>query len=722
MIEFQKNKQIFHLKSKEFSYIFQILKTGDVVHRYFGERVEKFSDGNKITYLDRSFSPSPISGNRTYSLDVLPLEYSSNGLGDFRSASIDIRNQLGTTLDLKYKEHRIYKGKKILEGLPSSFGNDEQVETVEVDLYDSLNDVTVTLNYSLFAEASYLARSTTIQTGRYACKLEKALSLTIDLPHKDFIVHSLMGRYAYEKKWVQTPLTSGRYSIGSIRGASSHSNTPFLALGSSDTTEDYGELYSVHLIYSGNFTGFVETTALENCRLGIGLESQYFSWKLKENDTFQTPEALLSYTAKGLTGMTQNSHHFIQNHLIRSPFVAKKRPILINNWEATYFDFTEEKILELAKVASHVGIELFVLDDGWFGKRHNDETSLGDWTVNSEKLPNGLKVLANKINQLGMGFGLWFEPEMVSVDSNLYRDHPDWAVHTKGRNHIYSREQLVLDLSKPEVCDYIVDRVSAILESAAISYVKWDMNRNITNIPERLANERCYEFHHRYILGLYYILDKLTSRFPHILFESCAGGGGRNDLGMLYYMPQVWASDNTDAIERLSIQEGTSLIYPISSIGAHVSAVPNHQVGRLTPLSTRGNVAMMSGAFGYELDLTQLSDDELQEIATQIKTYQGIQETVQFGQFYRLKKTANSWAANSVCSDKSQAVLTYVTIAAQPEAPLSYIRLKGLNPTWRYYCPQLDESFYGDELMNIGLIVPYVRKDYFSLQYIFNKI
>lgn len=722
VIEIHEIKQIFHLKTREFSYIIQVLETGDLVHRYFGKKIEKFSDGNKITYLDRSFSPSPIIGDRTYSLDVLPLEYSSNGLGDFRTSALDVRNEFGVTLDLKYKEYRLYKGKKELRGLPASFGNQEEVESLEIDLYDQLTDVTVTLQYSVFEEASYLTRSATIQTGKYPCKLEKALSATVDFPHQDFIVHSLTGRYAYEKEWTQTPLTKGQYSIGSIRGASSHSRTPFLALASPDAGEDKGDVYAAHLVYSGNFTAFVETTAMETSRLGLGLESHYFSWQLDKDDRFQTPEVLLSYTDKGFTGMTQNSHHFITKHLIRSSFVNKPRPILINNWEATYFEFTEEKILQLAQVASRAGIELFVLDDGWFGKRNNDESSLGDWKVNLDKLPNGLNGLAERINELGMKFGLWFEPEMISIDSDLYREHPDWAIHTEGRLPIYSREQLVLDLTKQEVCDYIIDSVSSILESANISYVKWDMNRNITSIPEGLANDHRFEFHHRYMLGLYSVLDHLTKRFPDILFESCAGGGGRNDLGIMYYMPQAWASDDTDAIERLSIQEGTSLIYPPSSIGAHVSAVPNHQVGRITPLATRGNVAMMGGAFGYELDLTKLSEKELDEISQQIETYHSIRETIQFGQLYRLKKTTNTWAANYVSQDKNQAVFTFIKILAKPEAPLLHVRLKGLDPDALYECPQLGETFYGDELMNIGLEMPHVQQDYFSVQYIFNKI
>ncbi|MGT2799692.1 alpha-galactosidase [Streptococcus marmotae] len=722
MIKFFAENRLFHLQTREFSYVMQVLENEQLVHRYFGKKVNHFGTGNKITYLDRAFAPSPISGDRTFSLEALSLEYSGNGLGDFRMASVELRNEFGVGLDLKFQTYRIYKGKFALEGLPSSFGSEDEVETLEIDLYDALTDVTVTLLYSVFESANFLARSVKITAGEHATTIEKCLSFTLDMPRKDFVVHSLMGRYAYEKEWTQTPLTSGRYEISSVRGASGHAQTPFLALADERITEDSGEIYSGHLVYSGNFKAFAETSPLHYTRWGIGLNDQAFSWRLEEHQSFQTPEALISYTDQGLAAMTQDSHNFIKYHLVRSPFVDKVRPILINNWEATYFDFTEEKILELAKVASQTGIELFVLDDGWFGRRNDDESSLGDWFVNRQKLPNGLGGLAQSINDLGMEFGLWFEPEMISINSDLYRKHPDWAIGITGRDPIYSREQLVLDLSQEQVCDYIIESVGSILESAPITYVKWDMNRNITSMPERLANNERYEFHHRYMLGLYRILEELTTRFPHILFESCSGGGGRNDLGMMYYMPQAWASDNTDAIGRLSIQEGTSLIYPVNSIGAHVSAVPNHQVGRVTPLETRGNIAMMGGAFGYELDLTSLEKEEIEEITEQVATYKSIRQTIQNGQFYRLARTSNTQSTIYVNEDRSQAVFTFVKILAQPEAPLIQVRLKGLDPEVQYSCSQLNETFYGDELMNIGLTMPSVQKDYFSVQYIFNKI
>ncbi|SUN63294.1 alpha-galactosidase [Streptococcus dysgalactiae subsp. equisimilis] len=720
MIDYQKEKQLFHLKTREFSYVIQVLENDLLVHRYFGKKINHFSDDNKITYQDRAFSPNPTSKDRTFSLDTLQLEFSSNGLGDFRTSAIEIRSQFGTALDLKYRSHKIYKGKAKLTGLPASFGSDSEVESLDIELYDSLTDVSVILSYNVFEERNILTRSAKVVAGKTLLHLEKLLSFTLDFPHKDFDVHTLTGRYGYEKEWTRTPLTQGKYSIGSIRGASSHSRTPFIALSSPNTTEHSGEIYSAHLIYSGNFTAFAETTALHTSRLGMGLNDEKFRWVLEPGQEFQSPEAILSYTDKGFTGMTSDSHEFIRYHLTRGKFAHKERPILINNWEGTYFDFTEDKLISLASEAAKVGIELFVLDDGWFGKRNSDTCSLGDWVENKEKLPNGLKGLAEKVNDLGMTFGLWFEPEMVSEDSDLFREHPEWAIQITGRDHTYSREQLVLDLSQKEVCDYIVESVSSVLNSANIGYVKWDMNRNITNIPENQANHEKHEFYHRYILGLYRILETLNHRFPNVLFESCSGGGGRNDLGMLYYMPQAWASDNTDAISRLSIQEGTSLIYPTISMGSHVSAVPNHQVGRITPLETRGNVAML-GNLGYELDLTKLELAELEEITEQVKTYKSIRETVQFGDYYRLQKTNNTYAYNLVSKDKSQVVFTFVKILSQPEAPFIRVRLEGLDPEATYHCEKLSASFGGDELMNIGLTIPYVQKDYFSLQYILNK-
>lgn len=721
MISFEEKERIFHIKTEKFSYVMQVLEHNILVNCYFGKKVNKYSKSNKIAYLDRAFSPNPTSNNRTFSLDTLMLEYSNNGLGDFRTSSIEVTGEHGSSIDLKYKGHRIFSGKPELQGLPASHAEDNQVETLEIDLYDQLADVTVTLSYSVFEEANYLSRSAKITAGQNPVQVEKAFSFSIDLPSSDYNVHTLTGRYGHEKDWTITPLPDGKYEIGSVRGASSHSKTPFIALADANVSEESGQVYSVHLVYSGNFKAFAEKSPLKTCRLGMGINNDEFNWQLAAGEIFQTPEVLISYTDQGLRDMTNTSQQFIRHHICRGNFVEKVRPILINNWEATYFDFTEKKLLDLAKEASKVGVELFVLDDGWFGQRNSDTSSLGDWTENQKKLPSGLRGMAEQINQLGMEFGIWIEPEMISENSELYRKHPEWTIATKGRAHTYSREQLVLDYSKQEVCDYIVDSIANVLNSANISYVKWDMNRNITNLPETKSNNQKREFFHRYILGLYQILERLNEAFPEILFESCSGGGGRYDLGMLYYMPQTWASDNTDAIGRLSIQEGTSLIYPAITMGSHVSASPNHQTGRETSLATRGNVAML-GNLGYELDLTKLSDIELEAISGQIANYKIIRETIQLGDYYRLRKTDNFVAYNYVNKDKSQVVFTFVKILSVAEAPTLQVKLAGLDPDKEYYCKELGSSFYGDELMNIGLTMPHIQKDFFSVQYIFHII
>lgn len=719
MIGYDEERQLFHLKTEKFSYLMQVSEDGSLIHRYFGKRVEHYGLGHNPPKLDRSFSPGPFAKERTFSLDTLSLEYSSNGLGDFRTSAIELRSEAGVNLALKYQDHRQYRGKPRLPGLPSSYGNQEEVESLEIDLRDDCQDVTVTLFYYLFERANMLVRSVRVRAGARAVKLQKCLSLMLDLPARDFKIHSLTGRYAYEKERTLTKLQQGSYRISSVRGASGHAQTPFLALAAPDAGEDRGEVYSSHLVYSGNFQAFAEVGPLKTLRLGLGINDTGFAWHLAPHEEFYSPEAWISYTDAGFADMSQTSHRFIKEHLVRGTFQQELRPILLNNWEATYFDFSEEKLLALADKAREVGIELFVLDDGWFGERNSDTCSLGDWQVNSKKLPGGLKGLADELHQRGLKFGLWVEPEMISEDSDLYRQHPDWAVRAEGYAHTYSREQLVLDLSKAEVCDYLIDTLTELFKSARIDYVKWDMNRNITNIPAQFSNHEREEFHHRYMLGLYRILESLYQTFPHILFESCSGGGGRYDLGMLHYMPQTWTSDDTDAIARLSIQEGTSLIYPLITMGAHVSAVPNHQVGRITPLRTRGHVGML-GNLGYELDLTALGPKDLEEIAQQIKTYKEIRSTVQFGTFHRLETRSNNEHAYLIL-DEQQAVLTYIKTLAQPEAPLSQVRLKGLDPHALYTCEALGSSYYGDELMNIGLTLPYVQEDFYSLQYIFTK-
>jgi len=512
------------------------------------------------------------------------------------------------------------------------------------------------------------------------------------------------------------PLVPGLQAVESRRGASSHVQNPFVALLERGADETRGDVYGVSLVYSGSFTAGVEVDQFHAPRLFIGINPFDFGWRLKPGESFQTPEAVLVFSAEGLGGMSRKFHDLYRSRLCRGTFRDKTRPILVNNWEATYFDFNADKIEAIARAGKELGIELFVLDDGWFGKRDSDNSSLGDWFVDRRKLPNGLEDLARRVRDLGMQFGLWFEPEMVSPDSELYRAHPDWCLHIEGRRRTEARQQLILDLTREDVQDYIVRTISDVLSSAPITYVKWDMNRNMTEIGSaKLPPERQRETAHRYMLGLYSVLERITSAFPHVLFESCSGGGGRFDPGMLYYMPQTWTSDNTDAISRLKIQYGTSIVYPVSAMGAHVSAVPNHQVGRVTPLETRGHVAL-SGNFGYELDLTKFTDEEKEIVKAQTALCKEIRHLVQFGDFYRLLSPfeGNAAAWMFVAKDKREAFAVYVQILKEPYAPLDRFRLKGLNPDLDYEMDEDGLVYGGDELMNAGLPVPQFSGDFRS--------
>lgn len=512
--------------------------------------------------------------------------------------------------------------------------------------------------------------------------------------------------------------------VESTRGASSPHQAPFVALVRKDTNEDSGEVYAFNFVYSGNFTAQVQVDQYRNTRVAMGINPFDFSWLLKQGEEFQTPEVVMIYSNKGIGEMSRKFHNLYTENLCRGNFKHKIRPILINNWEATYFDFNEDKIIKIAEEGKELGMELFVLDDGWFGKRDDDNTSLGDWIVDKRKLPNGIEGIANKIVDMGMEFGLWFEPEMISIESNLYKEHPDWCIHVPNRPHTMGRGQLVLDLSRKDVCDYIVESVCNILDSAPITYVKWDMNRHITDIGSALLPaERQEETSHRYMLGLYEVMERITSRFPDILFESCSSGGGRFDPGMLYYMPQTWVSDNTDAICRTKIQYGTSLAYPPITMGCHVSTVANHQVGRITPLETRGNVAM-AGNFGYELDLTKLTEEEKEIVKDQIKEYKDIREIIQFGDLYRIFNPfdGNESAWNIVSKDKTQFVATYVKVLSLPAAQIRIIKFKGLNPEYLYKDVETGEIFAGDELMNVGITIERVKQDFYSKKWIFRIV
>jgi alpha-galactosidase len=710
----------FHLQANDTSYVMQIVRSGYLAHLYWGKKIRNVNGSRKLKFLDRPFSPNPDPSDRTFSLDTLPQEYPTYGNTDFRTPAYQVQLENGSMIsDLRYKTHRIYKGKPKLKGLPATYvEHEDEAETLEIVLQDRVIGLHVTLLYTVYERWNVITRSVRFDNNGFErIKLLRALSMNIDFPHADYEWLHLPGAWARERAVERRPLVSGTQSIESRRGASSHQHNPFIALLQKGANEDYGEVYGFSLVYSGNFLAQIEVDQFRTTRVSMGINPFDFTWLLEPGESFQTPEVVMVYSDKGLNGMSQTYHQLYRTRLARGVYRDRQRPILINNWEATYFNFNEEKILRLAKTAAELGIELFVLDDGWFGKRDNDRSSLGDWFVDKRKLPNGLAGLAANINNMGMRFGLWLEPEMVSVDSELYRKHPDWCLHVPNRPRSEGRNQLVLDYSRKEVCDYIIQVISDVLASAPISYVKWDMNRHMTEIGSAaLPPERQRETVHRYMLGLYRVMEEITSRFPYILFESCSGGGGRFDPGMLYYMPQTWTSDNTDAVARLKIQYGTSLVYPISAMGAHVSAVPNHQVHRITSLEMRGHVAM-SGNFGYELDLTKLSEEEKAIVKQQVAFYKDIRRLVQFGTFYRILSPfeGNETAWMFVSEDKSEAFVAYFRVLAEANAPLSFLRLKGLDPNKDYEIIGSGEVYGGDELMYAGLNVPRRRGDFISV-------
>ncbi|MFP9129387.1 alpha-galactosidase [Niallia sp. BSM11] len=712
-ILFDSNRKIFHMQARNTSYVMEIARDGYLLHLYWGRKVKEYRHSNFLQLMDRGFSGNPYQHkeDRTFSLDTLPLEYPQYGNSDFRKPSYQIQLENGSTItDLRYQSHLIYKGKKPLEGLPATFvEKEEEAETLEITMVDELIGLQVVLSYSVFEHFNVITRSVKIiNDGEHSLKLLNVQSLCVDFREADFDFLHLHGAHVRERHIERQPLRHGIQSIESSRGSSSHQHNPFIALLRKETTEDKGEVYGFNFVYSGNFLAQAEVDQFSCTRVTMGINPFDFSWKLEPGEAFQAPEAVMVYSSKGLGSMSRTFHDLYQTHLIRGEYRDKERPILVNNWEATYFDFTAERILEIAEAGKELGIELFVLDDGWFGKRDNDKTSLGDWFVNNRKLPNGLNKLASDVEVKGMKFGLWFEPEMVSVDSDLYREHPDWCLHVPGRQSSESRNQLVLDLSREDVCKEITKRVSDILGNMPISYVKWDMNRNMTEIGSALLPpDRQRETAHRYMLGLYKILEEITASFPHVLFESCSGGGGRFDPGMLHYMPQTWTSDNTDAVSRLKIQYGTSLVYPVSSIGAHVSAVPNHQVQRTTSISMRGDVAM-SGNLGYELDLTRLSEEDKIAVKNQVSYYKEIRSLIQFGEFYRLKSPfeGNETAWLFTNKEKTEVIVYYFKVLAEPAASASVLKLRGIDVNKEYQVNGTDTVYGGDELAFAGLSIP----------------
>jgi len=723
MITFQAETGVFHLQAGDTSYAGIVTPQGHLSHLYWGKQVTGQYLHKLVHLVERcSFSPWNDRNHLFYSLDTLPQEYPAYGNGDFRTPAYQIQLDNGTTVThFRYKSHRIIEGKQKLEGLPAVYIEaEDKAQSIIFTLEDELIDTELELMYTVYPKHNAITRSARfINNGANAIVLQRAFSMSLDFHHHNFELLHLSGSWARERHIHRRKLEPGMQTVESRRGSSSHNHNPFIALLEPHATEDNGQVYGVNLIYSGNFKAGVEVDHYAQARTFIGINDFDFNWRLEQGESFQTPEAILIYSDEGLGGMSRKFHKLLRERVVRGEHRDKARPILVNNWEGTYFDFNEQKLLEIADEANKLGIELFVLDDGWFGERNDDKSSLGDWFINKKKLPNGLEALVSKVNDKGLKFGLWFEPEMISPKSKLYEAHPDWCLHVPNRERTVGRSQLILDLSRKEVQQYIIDTISNVLSSAPIAYVKWDMNRNMTEIgsPALPAN-RQRETAHRYMLGLYHVLETMTSKFPHILFESCSGGGGRFDSGMLYYMPQTWTSDNSDAISRLKIQYGTSIVYPVSTMGAHVSAVPNHQVHRITPLETRGNVAL-SGNFGYELDLSKFTASEKKIAKNQIELYKTIRPLIQFGDFYRLLSPfeGNDAAWMFVSENKKEAVVMYISVLQEPNAPIGRFQLKGLDPAFIYDVEVEGDAigeFGGDQLLYAGLQKPHLHGDFQS--------
>ncbi|MBR2567066.1 MAG: alpha-galactosidase [Paenibacillus sp.] len=718
----------FHLQTREASYVFQVLPSGYLVHLYYGKKLRDTDLSWLHVRTERSsFSPNPVPEDRTISFDTLPVELPVYGTSDFRNPAIQLELENGSTVsEFTYTGHRLMKGKEGLTGLPATYvESEDEADTLIVEMQDKVSGIKIELTYTAFTAFNAITRSMRIvNESANVVNVLRALSSSVDMPHADYELLQLSGAWTRERDIIRRPLASGLQGIESRRGSSSHQQNPFIALMTPGTDEDQGEVYGFSLVYSGNFTAQAEVDQFYTTRVSIGINPFEFSWKLEPQESFQTPETVMVYSADGLDGMSQSYHELYRERLARGQFRNAERPVLVNNWEATYFGFNADKIEQIARAGKKLGIELFVLDDGWFGHRDSDNSSLGDWIVDKNKLPQGLDDLANRVTGLDMQFGLWFEPEMISPDSELYRKHPDWCLHVPDRRRTEGRQQLVLDFSRQDVRDEIVRMLSDVLNSAPITYVKWDMNRNMTEIGSALLPaDRQRETAHRYMLGLYEVMERITSSFPNILFESCSGGGGRFDPGMLYYMPQTWTSDNTDAISRLRIQYGTSLVYPVSSMGSHISAVPNHQVNRITSLEIRGHVAM-SGNFGYELDLTNFTDEENAIVKAQVELYKEIRSTVQYGTFRRLLSPfeGNETAWMFIAPDGSEVIVFYFRVLSEPNAPLQRLKLKGLDPNSDYRLKGGSETFTGDALMYGGIAVGSESGDYLSEMFRFERV
>ena len=717
-IGFRQEGRIFTLDTKHTSYRMKVDEYGFLLHLYYGGRVYGNMD-YLLTCYDRGFSGNPwdVGNDRTYSLDVLPQEYPVMGVGDFRNSALIVRNADGSDCcDLRYIGHEIKQGKYGLPGLPAVYADAGEAETLEITLGDKVSGMCVTLLYGVLEEADIITRSVVLENrGVNNVTVEKAASACLDFVTGSFDMLSFYGRHTMERNLQREELRHGTYAIGSRRGTSSHQYNPAVILADRNTTEDTGGCYGMVFVYSGNFLFEAERDQYDQTRLLMGMQSDLFHYPLEQGEKLVVPETILCYSDQGLGALSARFHDCIREHLCRGKFRDAPRPVLLNSWEAAYFTFDGQTLLKLAKSTAALGIDMIVMDDGWFGKREDDNSGLGDWQVNEKKLGCTLRELIEQINGEGVKFGIWIEPEMVSEDSELYRQHPDWALRIPGREPVRGRNQLVLDFSRADVRDYIFEQICSILDQGKIEYVKWDMNRSIADVFSGETEQGKVTY--QYVLGVYDFLERLLQKYPDILLEGCSGGGGRFDAGMLYYTPQIWCSDNTDALDRLRIQYGTSFFYPASAVGSHVSAVPNHQTGRSVSLHTRGVVAM-AGAFGYELDPEKLTAEEREAVREQIRQYRSREELIRRGRYYRLSDpfTAAYTAWMFVSKDGSRALLSVVMLEMHGNMTVSYVKLKGLDAASVYRDMESGRRYYGADLMEAGLPMPVELKAYPAYQ------
>lgn len=721
-IYFNSDKKIFTLQTQNTTYQFQADAYGFLLHLYYGSKTEGELD-YLLTFADRGFSgnPNDVGADRTYSMDALPQEFPCMGTGDYRSSALAVRDSNGAySCDLRYEGYRIQEGKYGLEGLPAVYADSGEAQTLEVYLKDPVTGVRAVLLYGVLPELDIITRSVKVQNGgREEICIEKIASAALDFLYGEFDLITFYGRHAMERNMQRVPVAHGIQMIQSRRGASSHQYNPSMILAEKNACEDHGNCYGMVFVYSGNFRGEVEKDQFNQTRAVLGLSREMFHYPLLPGEEFTAPEVILSCSGEGLGKLSRNFHRCIRRHLCRGKYRDRVRPILVNSWEAAYFNFNCHTILELADAAAELGIEMVVLDDGWFGRRNDDNSGLGDWKVNEEKLGCSLGELAAKINEKGLKFGLWIEPEMVSEDSDLYRNHPDWAMAIPGRKPVRARNQLVLDFSRAEVRNAVFEQICQVLDHANVEYIKWDMNRSLFDVYSPDAKDQGTVLH-RYILGVYEFLEKLLTRYPDMLIEGCSGGGGRFDAGMLYYTPQIWCSDNTDAVDRIAIQYGTSFIYPASAVGAHVSAVPNHQTGRITSLQARG-VAAMAGTFGYELDLGALTSEEKETVREQIRRFHACAPLIQNGDYYRLTdpREEETAAWMFVSGDKREALLNVIRLENHGNMTANYIQLRGLEPAAIYEDADSGRRYSGSALMEAGIPLPLESGDYLAYQIYF---